>query len=513
MHMALTHHNTVIIFDQTGGPSRYQLRRRSNGTRCEGTRRDLEDSSCYAHSVEYDILSSTIRPLNLQTDTWCSSGSILSNGTLLQTGGFGRGSRIIRYYKPCENGLCDWKQSRRWLSENRWYASSLHLPENDKVMIVGGRGAFTYEFVPKSGHFNHSFALPFLHQTYNRNERGNNLYPFLHFSSDGKIFIFANRDSILFDYKTHKVVKTLPRLPGDGSRSYPSTGSSVILPIDITDHSGKVEVMICGGAAAGAYTAARKGRFLRGLSSCGRMVITGNAHEWKMENMPGPRLMSDMLLLPTGDILLINGAKRGCAGWNRAASPVLEPYLYTPNKTPGHRFSVLRRTRIARMYHSSAIILPDGRILVAGGNPNRGYVLHNVAHPTELRLQAFVPEYMDWKYDYLRPRNVSIYYYGVNQAVEHGERFGVDFWLETDPAINITFMAYVPPFATHSLSMNQRLVRLRCTSLTHHQDQDDRWRAILMAPPAFYVAPAGYYLLAVVNEGIPSKSQWFRIGS
>src|SRR5262245_29215971 len=47
MHMALTHHHTVVILDQIGsGQSAYRLRRRMNGTKCEHTRRDSEDWSC-----------------------------------------------------------------------------------------------------------------------------------------------------------------------------------------------------------------------------------------------------------------------------------------------------------------------------------------------------------------------------------------------------------------------------------------------------------------------------------
>lgn len=97
--------------------------------------------------------------------------------------------------------------------------------------------------------------------------------------------------------------------------------------------------MVCGGAAAGAYRVAAQGRFLKGLSSSGTMVITQNKHVWKMEHMPEPRLLNNMLILPTGHILIINGAKRGSAGWNNVASQSLRPYLYKPRKTLGKVFS------------------------------------------------------------------------------------------------------------------------------------------------------------------------------
>ncbi|KAL3824906.1 hypothetical protein ACJIZ3_020935 [Penstemon smallii] len=515
MHMALTHHNTVIMFDQvSSGQSRYQLRRRFNGTQCKGTHKDLQDSSCYAHSVEYDVLKNKIRPLNIKTDTWCSSGSMLSNGTLVQTGGYSNGSRVVRYFDSCGNSHCDWRQGRKLLLDERWYASNLKLPENDdRVIVLGGRNVFSYEFVPKREANEKSFHLPFLEKTYEKNEGGNNLYPMIHLSSDGNLFVFANQDSILFNYKRNKVVKKFPRIPDKGSRSYPSTGSSVILPLDHKNGFRKVEVMICGGSSSGAVSAAKKGKFLKGLKTCGRMVITGNKHKWEMENMPGARLMNDMLVLPTGHVLIINGVKNGCAGWNYATKASLQPYLYKPNKTLGKRFSTLKSTKIARMYHSSAILLPDGRVLVAGSNPNRNYTFKNVPHPTELRLQAFVPGYMGKEFNERRPRNVSIYSGGNDEGVRYGEEFGVKFMLSTNDTKKskkneVVFTAYAPPFNTHSMSMNQRMLVLKCKSMV--VGEDGYVNSLVEAPPSANVAPAGYYMISVVNDGIPSLSQWVR---
>lgn len=146
-----------------------------------------------------------------------------------------------------------------------------------------------------------------------------------------------------------------------------------------------------------------------------------------MEEMPGPRVMNDMVVLPRGDVLILNGATRGAAGWENAIDPSLQPYMYNPDESEGRRFSVLQGTEIPRMYHSTAV-LPDGRILVAGSNPHVSYEL-NVSYPTELRMEAFTPYYMAYKFDDRWPVSLSVGYSGDFAGVRHGEEFIVRFSL------------------------------------------------------------------------------------
>ncbi|KAK4479753.1 hypothetical protein RD792_015286 [Penstemon davidsonii] len=183
---------------------------------------------CTAHSLLYDVASNTFRPLMVQTDVWCSSGAVNSDGTLVQTGGYHDGDHKIRLFTPCLDELCDWIELQQNLTVQRWYSSDHILPDG-RIIVVGGRRAFSYEFFPTVLNQKSIFYFPFLKETTDPKEE-NNLYPFLHLLPDGNLFVFANQRSVVLDYVNNKIVKEFPTIPGE-KRTYPATGSSVLLPL------------------------------------------------------------------------------------------------------------------------------------------------------------------------------------------------------------------------------------------------------------------------------------------
>ncbi|KAL1542935.1 (methyl)glyoxal oxidase [Salvia divinorum] len=497
MHMQLLHTDRVVMFDRTDfGPSNISL---PNG-RC---RRDPDEKAllldCTAHSVEYDVAANSIRPLTVLTDVWCSSGAVSPDGSLIQAGGYNDGDHAVRNYKPCPG--CDWEELRNGLSQRRWYATSQILADGRQI-IVGGRRQFNYEFYPKKS--DGSYNLPFLVQT-NDPRLENNLYPFVFLNADGNLFIFANNRAILFDHTSSKVVHTYPTVPGGDPRNYPSTGSAVLLPL--RSNAG-AEVMVCGGAPRGAYIRANNGDFVKALDTCGRIRINDPNPQWVMETMPQGRVMGDMLLLPDGNVLIINGAGAGTAGWEFGRSPVLSPVVYCPNKQLGSRFEVQNPTSTPRMYHSAAILLRDGRVLVGGSNPHIYYNFTNVIFPTDLTLESFSPSYLDPQFAYLRPRillPLSESIFGYGQQVTF--RFNIPPGRLDGGSITVTMIA--PSFATHSFSMSQRLLVLDHGDVT--PIARSAYRVRVGMPGSGNLAPAGYYLLFVVHKGIPSEGIWIRI--
>ncbi|URE20585.1 hypothetical protein MUK42_11219 [Musa troglodytarum] len=495
MHMQLLHNDRVVVFDRTDfGPSNLSL---PDG-RC---RNDPNDKAlpvdCTAHSTEYDVVANAFRPLMILTDTWCSSGSVAPDGTLVQTGGFNDGDRAARTFRPCDDGSCDWVETAQALAVRRWYATNQVLPDG-RAVVVGGRRQFNYEFYPKSDPSDMSaIALRFLQDT--RDDVEDNLYPFVHLSIDGNLFIFANNRAILLDYSKNTVVRTYPKMPIGEPRNYPSSGSSVLLPLKPSPT--EAEVLICGGAPAGSYSQAlQKKRFLRALDSCGRIKITDAAPSWSMEAMPVPRVMGDMVLLPDGDVLLINGAAAGTAGWELGRDPVLTPVVYRPEAAAGARFDIQSASTTPRLYHSTAVLLRDGRVLVGGSNPHVNYSFSGVEYPTELSMEAFSPPYLSSENSRLRPQILTP---PSPIQLTYGGRFSLQFsvGVVSEGGIRVTMVA--PSFATHSFSMNQRLLVLETEGGTSE--------VAAAAPASAILAPPGYYMVYVVNGGVPSEGIWAHI--
>ncbi|KAM0019051.1 putative galactose oxidase [Helianthus debilis subsp. tardiflorus] len=500
MHMQLLPNDRVIIFDRTDfGASNISL---PDGKCREDPHERVLKRDCTAHSVEYDVVLNTIRPLMVLTDVWCSSGALTPDGSLVQTGGFNDGERVVRVFdKSC--GKCDWKEIPSGLVNRRWYATNHVLPDGRQI-VIGGRRQFNYEFYPKTTSSDKAYSLAFLVQT-NDPFIENNLYPFVFLNTDGNLFIFANNRAILFDYSRNQVLKTFPEIPGGEPRNYPSTGSGVLLPMRVVQ--GKVavvEVLICGGAPKGAFVNANNGKFDGALKSCGRIKISDPEPKWVMENMPSGRVMGDMVLLPNGEVLIINGGSSGTAGWELGRNPVFHPAIYRPNNAINSRFVVQKPSTIPRMYHSTAILVRDGRVLVGGSNPHTYYNFTNVLFPTELSLEAFSPSYLYPGSSKIRPKIIS----PITQTkIQYGKQIVVRFTVQNQVVLNrISVTMVAPSFNTHSFSMNQRLLVLdggntrSVGKLTYEVN--------VTTPPSGHIAPPGYYMLFVVNQDIPSEGIW-----
>ncbi|ORX84206.1 hypothetical protein K493DRAFT_411587 [Basidiobolus meristosporus CBS 931.73] len=484
MHMALTHTNHVIILDRVQRASKIYL-----------------PTGEYAWGTEYDLETNTVRPLNLKSNTFCSAGGFLEDGTLINVAGSqGRrkieeGFNGIRSFKPCTDKFCDFNQDFNvTLHSKRWYPTVENLADG-RLFILGGSSTTcatnSKEInVPSFELYPHLPEDPFQgekHFQFMEDTLPHNLYPAVHLLPDGNLFIFSNTRSVILDTKTWEIKRELPEIPG-GVRTYPLTGGSILLPLS-PDNDYQAEVLICGGST-------RYWKKSPGLKTCARINLDEPDAKWELEDMPMPRVMPDLLALPDGRILIVNGVEIGTAGFNRAQVPTFSPVVYDPSAPKGQRFSTWSPSAIPRVYHSTALLIPDGRVFVAGSNPNADALWEKVDFPTEYRVEAFSPPYLFA--DQPRPVIES-----MQQSVKYGEEFDIEIQtFGSDPDIAVTMMH--SGFVTHSTHMNHRAVKLDVVRKTGG-------KVTVRAPPRPAIAPPKYYMVFVLEDGIPSVAKWIQL--
>ena len=106
--------------------------------------------------------------------------------------------------------------------------------------------------------------------------------------------------------------------------------------------------------------------------------------------------MSDAIIQPSGKILLFNGGSYGrtggAIGLPDIKAEALDVFQYDPYVADGQRWKVLARTPIRRLYHSSTVLLPDGRISIQG--TDQAVYVRTGGEPYEHRVETFTPPWL-----------------------------------------------------------------------------------------------------------------------
>ena len=345
-----------------------------------------------AYSSEFDPVERTMAPLSYRTNAFCSGGTFLADGTLINLGGnapltfldptVGDGFTGIRYLQRATDGSLDgeaWIEPGNKLDTARWYASAQTMPDGSVFVSSGSLNGLdpsikannnpTYEILSAGGISNgQSVPLNIL-----ESNQPYYMYPFMHLLSDGSLFIAVSQAAEIFDVPQNAVKRSLPEIPGM-YRTYPNTGGSVMLAASSANRWSP-EVVICGGGAYQRIDSPTDG-------SCARIQPLAESPSWEMESMPEGRVMVEGTLLPDGKVVWLNGGSLGAQGFEIAKDPAYEALIYDPDQPLGGRFSRGASSIIARLYHSVALLLLDGRVLVAGSNPYEQPVLEpNESYP------------------------------------------------------------------------------------------------------------------------------------
>lgn len=196
------------------------------------------------------------------------------------------------------------------------------------------------------------------------------------------------------------------------------------------------------------------------------------------------RRQHNATLLPDGTVLVTGGTEG--AGFDNLdpGQPIHTPELWDPSSGT---WAQMAPEEIDRCYHSTAVLLPDGRILSGGGGeyaPQNG--ISNPPINTHANAQLFSPSYL---FKGARPIITK-----APAKVAYGEAFEV----ETPAPSEISRVSWIRlPSVTHSFDQNQRINSLNF--------QRGAKQVTVTAPANGNICPPGHYMLFLLNQNkVPS---------
>jgi len=215
------------------------------------------------------------------------------------------------------------------------------------------------------------------------------------------------------------------------------------------------------------------------------------------------RRLHNLVILPDGKVLAIGGNKR-----DLYEDPVFEPEIFDPATGQWSVATNVDNPNIPRWYHSVATLMPDGKVLVAGGD------IQPPPYPTEKRpklYQLFKPRYLN--VTSLRP---------VIQVAPTSISLGSgDPTFTLTVALNPTGYPLVSKVAlirlgatTHGFDSGQRYVSLQFLQGIDGNGNPNNTLAVT-EPSSVYNCPPGYYMLFVMmdsnGEKVPSVAKYIQV--
>jgi hypothetical protein len=274
----------------------------------------------------------------------------------------------------------------------------------------------------------------------------------------------------------------------------------VILPFS-SANDWNPDVVVCGGGAYQDITSPTD-------ASCGRIQPLSANAAWEMDSMPEGRGMVEGTLLPDGTVVWVNGANRGAQGFGLAQAPTFEALIYDPVAPNGQRWTTGAATNIPRLYHSVALLLLDGTLMIAGSNPVEMPILTpDAQNPfvTEFRVEIYTPPYLSGANAQRRPTNINLSTFSL--VADSAQSLTIAFTAPPN-AQNLKVALYHGGFVTHSLHMGHRMAFLDFQGFVPGQTQQE---VVVAAPPNKNVAPPGPWVVYVVVDGVPGVGQFVSV--
>ncbi len=438
VHVALMPNGKVLAYDSVG----------DNAT-------ETYPVHDHTRATVWDPETGTQTPVWVDTgyNVFCSGLAHLTDGSLFLAGGNLdaqlHGIRQTHVFNPVTN---TWSLGPD-MAAGRWYPTVTPL-RNGEMLITSG-GPSIPEVRTTAGSLR-ALSSASLSQP---------LYPWVDVAPDGRAFV-SGPDP------------TMRSLDTAGTGAWQSYGQRDAINRDYGSHAvyGIGKILVAGGGPS-----TRDARTIDVNGATPQVAPTAP--------MANGRRQHNLTVLADGSVLATGGNSSG-AGLVDMANGVYAAERWDPATGT---WSTLAAEAVTRQYHSTALLLPDGRVLSSGGGicgtcDSVGYLAKNA--------QVFTPPYLfnsDGSGE-LAPRPAI-------DAAPAAATYAAPLQIDTPQAASIAKVALIRLGAvTHSVNMEQRYVPLSFTagagSLT------------ATAPASANVAPPGVYMLFVVDaDGVPSVAR------
>jgi hypothetical protein len=384
-------------------------------------------------------------------DVFCAGHSVLPDGRLFVAGG--HDPNTGRKQDPIGVAECDIYDpvARTWtrtapLGQKRWYPTNVGLA-NGRVLVFGGIAS---PGVPSPTVDEYDPVTNTMRRLPAGADKFVGQYPRMHLLADGRVLLGGPAITTLaFDPATN-------RWSTVASMTYSKRTYGVVALL-----SGSQQILSAGGGSP--------------TPTAERLDLSQAYPRWRSTgSMNFARMLANTVVLPDGKVLMLGG---GAAF--KYTSPVKVPEMYDPST---QTWAPMAPQQGGRMYHATALLLPDGRVLSAGQDSG------GLARYGEI----FSPPYL------FRGSRPTI------SAPASATR-GALLQLTSPEASSIT-----------------RVVLVRGGSNTHQIDSDQRSQPLAFTrsgttvtaqvPANPNMLPPGHYMLFVVNaNGVPCVAPWIRI--
>jgi hypothetical protein len=408
---------------------------------------------------------------------FCAAQSFLDDGTVLVMGGtIGRreGLNTIFTFDPVSE---TWRRQAN-MHDGRWYPTQVLLADGRTVVLDG----LNEQGEPNVNPLIESYTpdLDFVTPLTNRGQPGQppmgGLYPHTFQMPSGRVLVAGPEPTDSWFFSLSRIGSLSWEDAPNPTRH--TWGSGVLLPGEI---SGSTRVALIGGVDRASLPDTGTSTPLPGVQTFDE--ANPGAGWTSAPPLNHGRAHHNTVQLPDRSMVTVGGGYGILNGNRRSGDAAIHRNIELYDAATG-QWTLGPAQDELRTYHSTALLLPDGRVMSAGDDGFGG--------SSNDTAEIYEPPYL---FKGPRPSIAS-----APQSVTYGDTFTIQTSTDATKAV---LMA--PAAVTHANDMSQRNVPLAATA-------GPPGTLTVSAPTAPALAPPTYYMLFVLNDqGVPSVAKFIRL--